>query len=61
MFFCNETTFPNVCLCVQALKEADSDFDHVTPDFIVGFNSNPFNDTREGALEKKWMQDCVKR
>lgn len=50
-----------VFLVLKALKEADSDFDHVTPDFIVGFNSNPFNDTREGALEKKWMQDCVKR
>jgi hypothetical protein len=48
-------------LYVQALKEADSDFSHITPDFIVGFNSNPFNETREGTLEKKWLQECVKR
>jgi len=46
---------------VQALKEADSDFSHIIPDFIVGFNSNPFNETREGTLEKKWLQECVKR
>jgi hypothetical protein len=46
---------------VQALKEADSDFSHIIPDFIVGFNNNPFNVTREGALEKKWLQECVKR
>jgi hypothetical protein len=46
---------------VQALKEADSDFSHINPDFIVGFNSNPFSETREASLEKKWMLDCVKR
>jgi hypothetical protein len=46
---------------VQALKEADSDFSHITPDFIVGFNSNPFTETREGTLEKMWLQNCVKR
>jgi len=46
---------------VQALKAADSDFSHIFPDFIVGFNSNPFNETREGRLEKKWLQDCVKK
>lgn len=48
-------------LVLKALKEADSDFDHMSPDFIVGFNNNPFNDTREGALEKKWKQDCLRR
>jgi hypothetical protein len=51
----------SLTLSVQALKAADSDFDHINPDFIVGFNNNPFNDTREGALEKKWNQDCINR
>jgi hypothetical protein len=46
---------------LQALKEADSDFSHIIPDFIVGLNSNPFNETREGTLEKRWLQACVKR
>lgn len=50
-----------VRLCVQALKEADGDFNHIKPDFIVGINSNPLHDTREGGLVKKWNEDCVKR
>ncbi|PNF18314.1 hypothetical protein B7P43_G14501 [Cryptotermes secundus] len=50
-----------LCLLLKALKEADSDFDYINPDFIVGFNNNPFNDTREGALEKKWNRDCMRR
>jgi endoribonuclease Dicer len=48
-------------LVLKALKEADSDFDYISPDFIVGFNNNPFNDTREGALENKWNGDSIKR
>ncbi|XP_069680713.1 endoribonuclease Dicer isoform X2 [Periplaneta americana] len=50
-----------VYMVLKALGKAHEDFDHINPDFIVGFNNNPFNDTREGALEKKWTQDCVNR
>ena len=28
---------------------------------MVGFNNNPFNDTREGVLEKKWASDCLEK
>ncbi|KAJ9599534.1 hypothetical protein L9F63_010006, partial [Diploptera punctata] len=48
-------------LVLTALCKADEDLNHISPDFIVGFNNNPYNDTREGALEKKWCLDCLKR
>jgi len=33
----------------------------VIVDFIVGFNTNPFNDTREGLLEKKVNKKVLKK
>ncbi|XP_021927095.1 endoribonuclease Dicer-like isoform X2 [Zootermopsis nevadensis] len=50
-----------VYLVLKALREEDKDFNHINPDFIVGFNNNPFNDTREGSLTKKWIECTVKR
>ncbi|PSN55289.1 hypothetical protein C0J52_01793, partial [Blattella germanica] len=45
----------------KELCKVDADFQHISPDFIVGFNYNPFNDTREGALRRNWCYDCLNR
>ncbi|XP_075227307.1 endoribonuclease Dcr-2 isoform X2 [Lycorma delicatula] len=34
---------------------------NVSADFIVGYNNNPFNDTREGLYEKKINKDVMKK
>jgi hypothetical protein len=57
----SDSTSESVSFYVQDLKKADEDFHHINPDFIVGFNNNPFNDTREGTLEKKWGKECIMR
>lgn len=47
------------CKCLQYILE-DLKLPNVKSDFIVGYNSNPFNDTREGLLEKKVNKRVLK-
>lgn len=35
------------------LRNCDPRFEFINPEFMVGFNSNPFNDTRELVFERK--------
>ncbi|XP_039299429.1 endoribonuclease Dicer-like [Nilaparvata lugens] len=48
------------CKCLQYILE-DLKLPNVKSDFIVGYNTNPFNDTREGLLEKKVNKKVLKR
>lgn len=37
------------------------DFKNINPDFLVGFNNNPFNDTRELVFERKQHLQVVEK
>uniref|UniRef100_A0A1B6DNE2 Uncharacterized protein n=1 Tax=Clastoptera arizonana TaxID=38151 RepID=A0A1B6DNE2_9HEMI len=43
------------------LKTMDKRYQNIKPDFIVGFNANPFKDTREGHLKKKWNREVLNK
>ncbi|CAG9824066.1 unnamed protein product [Phaedon cochleariae] len=38
---------------LDALRQADEEFAHIKPNFMVGYNNNPMNDTREGLFISK--------
>ncbi|KAK4883339.1 hypothetical protein RN001_006658 [Aquatica leii] len=46
---------------LKNLKNADPTFAHVEPNFVVGFNTNPFNDTREGFYRAKMNKKILQQ
>lgn len=44
---------------LQGLSECDPEFSYLKPDYIVGFNNNPFNSTREGLFVLKKNKQVI--
>ncbi|KAG5875418.1 hypothetical protein JTB14_005316 [Gonioctena quinquepunctata] len=44
---------------LDALSKCDPEFSHVKPNFMVGYNCNPYNDTRESMFSAKKNKEVL--
>lgn len=45
---------------LKDLSERNPDYRHIKPNFVVGYNINPYNDTREGAFSRYMNRTVLK-
>ncbi|KAJ8969648.1 hypothetical protein NQ314_001650 [Rhamnusium bicolor] len=44
---------------LDSLRKIDPDYSHLKPDFMVGYNNNPYNDTRENLFRHKKNKEIL--